>query len=427
MSTITSALLPLKKLVATRNRKILVTVILLIVGFLVLKRNSNKTATPTYQTATAEKGTLITTITASGNITSSGDLTISTDASGIVNKVYVKNGDLITKGQRIADLTLDQDSLQRHSQAWASYLSAKNSLTAAQAKINSLQAAEFKANQTFMLDAVARELATNDPVYIQENALWLQAEADYKNQTAIIAQSQAALSSAWYSYQQTTPTITAPTSGIITGLVITPGLVLTSTTNSNTSTVSSQKIGTISSPDKKPQAQVSISEIDSPKIIAGQKATLTLDAFPDKTFTGKVMIIDTNGQVSSGVTIYPATIIFDTAVPTIYPNMAVDAKIITDIKDNVVLVPTAAVQTTNGQSMVRVMKNGQITPIAVTTGSSNDTQIEIVSGINEGDEVVTSSSTGSTRTGQGGTSPFSALGGGNRGFGGGGGAVRIAR
>jgi len=69
----------------------------------------------------------------------------------------------------------------------------------------------------------------------------------------------------------------------------------------------------------------------------------------------------------------------------IYPNMAVDASIITTVKDNIVLVPNAAVQ----GSTLRVMKNGKLTSVDVTVGLSNDTQTEIVSGVSDGDTVVT--------------------------------------
>ena len=152
---------------------------------------------------------------------------------------------------------------------------------------------------------------------------------------------------------------------------------------------STQKVGTITLPAGSTQAVVSLSEVDAVKVKADQKVTITMDAYPNKTFTGKVAIVDTNGTTSSNVTTYPATIVFDNAPDVVYPNMAVDAKIITNVKDNVILVPSAAVSTTNGASTVRIMKNGNVTSTAVEIGLSNDTQTEIVSGVSEGDTVVT--------------------------------------
>lgn len=416
-----------KSLVNNRKKIAALLILFVIGGFVIFKTMGNKTSSVEYQTVQAEKATLIKSVTASGKISTGSVVNITTSISGIVSEIYVKNGDTVTAGQKIADITLDRDSLQKQTAAWASYLSAQNSLQSAKDKINSLQASAFKANQTFMNDAVFRNLATNDPVYIQENALWLQAEADYKNQAAVINQVQASLTSVWYSYQQTSPTITAPTAGTISNLTIATGIPVTALTSSssNSSSSTSQIIGTITLPSGSTQANVDLSEIDSPNVNSGQKATLTLDAFPSKTFTGKVLLIDTNGVVSSGVTTYPATINFDTTENNIYPNMAVTATIITKVKDNVLLVPSGAIQTSNGNSTVRVLKNGKPETVSVKVGDSSDTETEITSGLNEGDLVITnainSTSTGSSGTQS--TSPFSSFGG-SRGFGGGG-AVRI--
>lgn len=406
-------------LFSSRLRIAIVIIILLVAGYLGYRYLTNNQQQPTYQTAQAEKGTLVKTVTASGQVTTANNVTITIQASGVVKDVYVKNGDQVSQGQQVATLTLDQASQQKQAQAWSSYLSAKNQLDGAQAKINSLQSAEFKANQKFINDAVARGLTTDDPTYIQENADWLQAEADYKNQATAITQSQAALTSASLTLSQTSSTITAPVSGVVKGLTITPGAIITLTSSSSLSSAStSQVLGSINQPGPI-QAQVNISEIDSVSVSEGQKVTMTLDAFPDKTFTGKVVSINTNGVISSGVTTYPAVISFDSSNDHIYPNMAVSAKIITNVKNDVVLVPSAAVQTSNGQSLVRVMRNGNLTSVSVEVGDFSDTQTEITSGVNEGETVVTgSTTTGTTSGGQGSTSPFSGLGRGFGGFGG---------
>ncbi len=384
-----------------------------------------------YQTAQAEKGTLITSVTASGTVSSGSNASITSSATGIVQEVYVENGDTVSEGDKIALIKLDKNSEQQQTQAWASYLSAQNTLITAKSKMNSLQAAAFKANQTFINDAVARDLALDDPTYIQENALWLQAEADYNNQAGAIKQAEAALSSAWLSYSQLSPTITAPMSGVVSNLSIAPGLTISGGSSSSTTgstTSSSQTIGTITLENGTPQVSVNLTEIDVVKVKPGQKVTLTLDALPDKTFTGRVSAINTNGSVSSGVTTYPATITFDTSIDTIYPNMAVNATIITDVKNSVILVSSGAVQTTNGQSTVRVMRNGQVSSIPVEAGGSNDTQTEIVSGINEGETVITGQTGGTTTSGStGSTSPFGNTRGGFGGSGGSGGQMFIQR
>lgn len=405
---------------ASLKKKLAILAVILAVGWLGgHKIIATRAQQPQYQTAQAEKGTLITSISASGTILSGSSVNITTAATGIVREVYVKDEDLVTQGQRIAEVTLETSSQQKQAAAWSSYLSAKNSLESAQAKINSLQAAAFKANQTFINNAVARDLATDDPTYIQENALWLQAEADYKNQSNVITQAQAALNSAWLSYTQLSSTIIAPMTGRVSGLTLTPGSSITASQTGSSDSTGSSHIGTIIAEQGSLQTMVNLTEIDVTKVSVGQKVTLTLDAFPGKTFTGKVATINTSGSVSSGVTTYPTTITFDTSLDNIYPNMAVNATIIINIKNSAVLVPSAAVQTINGESFVRVIKNGQVTQVPVEIGNSNDTQTEITSGINEGDVIVTgSTATNGTRPqGQSGASPFGSFGGGRGGGG----------
>jgi HlyD family secretion protein len=110
-----------------------------------VSRNNNKV---TYTTAAAEKGNLVTTVATSGSISVGSNNTITTSATGVVKEVYVKVGDKVTAGQKIAYMELDQDSLQRQASDYSSYISAKNQLSSAKTKYYPLQAAEFKANQT---------------------------------------------------------------------------------------------------------------------------------------------------------------------------------------------------------------------------------------------------------------------------------------
>lgn len=402
---------------ASLRKKLAILVVILVVGWFGGSKVINtKAQQPQYQTAQVEKGTLITSVSASGTVSQGGSVGITTAATGIVSNVYVADGDIVSQGDKIADITLDIASQQKQAAAWSSYLSAKNSLVSAQNNLNSLNSAMWKTQQTFINGAVARGLTADDPTYIQQSSDWTLAENQYKNQKEVIVQAQAALNSAWLSYIQLSSVITAPISGRVSGLTLTPGLPING----------EGALGTIVLEQGQPQVNVNLTEIDVTKVAPMQKVTLTLDAFPDKTFTGKIVAINTNGSVSSGVTTYPATIAFDTALNNIYPNMAVNARIITNIRENVLLVPSAAVQMSNGESSVRVMRDNQMTQVAVETGDSNDTRAEIISGINEGDLVITGT-TGSTTVRTGGsntTSPFSSFGGARGSFGGGGVMIR---
>lgn len=378
---------------ANKKRAIILGILLVaIIGISVylVNKNNNKV---TYTTVAAEKGTLVTTVATSGSISVGSNNTITTSATGVVKEVYVEVGDKVTEGQKIAYMDLDQDSLQRQASAYSSYLSAKNNLASAKNKYYTLQAAEFKANQSFINDAVARGLATTDPTYIQENAAWLSSEADYVNQESAVKQAEIAVSSAWYTYQQISSTITSPSSGIVNSLSIAPGLVIESSGSSSSSTTTFEQVGTVTDEVGHFQATVSLSEVDATKVTAGQKVTITMDAFSDMTFAGTVLLINTSGSVSSGVTTYPAVIEFDSDLTNIYQNMAVTANIIVNTIPDTVLVSSSAVTTTNSGSTVQILKDGKPVVVTVEVTGTNGTQSAISSGISEGDLVITGTST----------------------------------
>jgi len=377
----------------TKKRKIVTSVIILALIFFGWRIFGGQKQAVTYQTAQVEKGTLVTSLEETGQVSVANKVSIVTQASGIVSNIYVKSGETVSAGDKIADVTLDTAGQQRQAQAWSSYLSAQNSLNSSQAKINSLQSALFVANQKFINDRGVVNPSTdqkNDPVYIEENATWLQAEADYKNQAGVIAQAQANLNNANLAYQLTSGTIVAPTNGIVSDLIITKGMQIGSsnTTSGSSTTTSNQTIASIKTGNST-TVTVDISEVDASKVQVGQKATLTFDAIADKTFTGKVMGINTTGSVSSGVTTYPAVIqLDDTSNGNILPNMSATATIITNIKANVLLIDTTAIDTENNKSVVHVLKDGKVSSVEVTIGDSNDTQTEITEGLSEGDAVI---------------------------------------
>jgi HlyD family secretion protein len=141
-------------------------------------------------------------------------------------------------------------------------------------------------------------------------------------------------------------------------------------------------------------AEISMNEVDVAKIKIGQKATLTFDAVPDLTISGVVADIDAVGTVSQGVVTYNIKINFDTQDDRVKSAMSVSAAIITDTKQNVLTVPNSAVKSQAGTNYVEMFDRPEsisnIPPRkqAVEVGLSNDSRTEIVSGLKEGDEVV---------------------------------------
>ena len=375
----------------------------------------NKTAAVSYQTAIAEKGTLIVSLTTSGSVAATTSRTVTTTASGVVSKVYVKEGQKVTTGQPLMLIDLDLDGRQQLESANAQLQSAQNSLTAAQNKIYSLDSALTNAANIFNNQWASQ--SPNDPTYIQRHDDLLTAQANYNALQATIAQSQTSLISAQMAYRAAGATVYAPISGVVSAISLAPGMILNPTSNSNNSSNVSNKIAIVKT-NATPAISVLLTEIDVPKVKVGDKATITLDALPNQTYTGKVIAVDTSGTVSSGVVSYTTTIQLDSGIDSILPNMSATANIITDVEDGVVMVPVAAVQTaTDGTTSVREMKNGVLTSVPVTVGKSNTTQMVITTGVNEGETVVTGVVSAATSTSRTSTSTSVFGGGGNRGFG----------
>ncbi len=138
-------------------------------------------------------------------------------------------------------------------------------------------------------------------------------------------------------------------------------------------------------------AEISLNEVDAAKAKLKQKATLTFDAVPELSVAGEVAEIDTIGTVSQGVVTYIVKIAFNTQDERVKPGMSVSAAIITEAKQNVLLVPNSAVKQQGDVSYVEIFAGETQTPSRqnVQTGLSNDTMTEIIDGLKEGDKVVT--------------------------------------
>src|SRR5690348_12988501 len=258
--------------------------ILAIIGWNVF---APKSAAPVYQTAQVTKGTLISSVTASGAVNVSNKVSITTAASGVVQEIFVKSGDSVNQGDKIAQITLDNAGQQRQTAAYAAYLAAQNTLNSDTAAINTLQVTLFKTNQAFVTDrgvANPTDQQKADPVYIEEDAAWLAAEAAYKNQQSVIAKDQASVSNAFETYQSDSATVTAPASGTITDVQIAPGMQIGSSTSTSTTTTNLQNVANIKR-DGQMSVVVDTAEVDVAKVQVGQKATITFDSLPNQTFT----------------------------------------------------------------------------------------------------------------------------------------------
>jgi HlyD family secretion protein len=143
---------------------------------------------------------------------------------------------------------------------------------------------------------------------------------------------------------------------------------------------------------------ITLAETDVPKAQVGQKAQILLDALQGQVFTGTVTEIDLVGTVTSGVVNYAATVSVDHPDNSIRPGMNATANIILQQRQNVLLVPNRAVRTVNTRlRTATVVYQGQLIDVPVTIGLTGDTESEVLSGLQEGDVVLTSQTTTTTR------------------------------
>jgi len=143
-------------------------------------------------------------------------------------------------------------------------------------------------------------------------------------------------------------------------------------------------------------AEITLNEVDAAKVKIGQKATITFDALEDLTVTGQVIEIDTLGTTNQGVVDYGAQISLETTDEAIKPGMTLSAEIITDAKQDVVMVPTTAIKKQNDAYYVKMAAD--LASVFVQLGLANDTMTEITSGLQEGDIVVTQTSSASSKS-----------------------------
>lgn len=149
-------------------------------------------------------------------------------------------------------------------------------------------------------------------------------------------------------------------------------------------------------------AEISLNEVDVAKVKAGQKVTLTFDAISDLTITGEVSEVDAIGTASQGVINYGVKITFDAQDDRVKSSMSTSAAIITETKQDVLLVPNAAVKSQGDTYFVEISgMTATAAPVrqSVEIGISNDTMTEITNGLKEGDSII-SRTINSTATAQ---------------------------
>lgn len=379
------------------KKKILVILGILILFIVISQVISNATKEPPYTEAVVTKGNIIEVVTETGNITTSGRTDIYSPTNGIVENVFVANGETVIEGQELFTVKSTATE-QEQKNAYANYLAAVASANTAKSTADSLRAQMYGEWDSF------RNLATND-TYEESDGTpneqkresaefqiaqdeWQAAEAKYKDQQTVQAQAQAQVSSTWLLYQATqNATVTAPISGRVSNLAATIG-------SSVTINIPTQPVSPVLvlSENNTTEVHLPLSETDIAKVRPGQEAAIEISAVHDKTYKGIVTRVDDIGTNIQGVVEYTVYLQIIDPDPRLRPGMTADVDIITSKLEDVLVVPNAAVKPYQGGRAVRAVdsKTGEIIYIPVKIGIRGESNTEIISGLNEGQSIITS-------------------------------------
>ena len=163
------------------------------------------------------------------------------------------------------------------------------------------------------------------------------------------------------------------------------------------------------------RVEVHVDETDIYRIRSGQQARLTFEALPDQRASGQVLVVTPTGTITQGVVNYQALIEFDREQALgLRPGMTATAEIVTESRQNVLVVPNRAIRRQGQARTVEVMlPDGTTQTRQVQVGLSNDQSTEITSGLQPGDTIIMPTTTTGSVFGRGGFG-----GGGGRGGGG---------
>lgn len=392
-----------KKFLIFGGLGLLVVVVAMLVIF-----GGNKEEIITVQTEKAEKRTITQVVTATGKINPVFQVQISAEATGEIVELPIEEGDVVKKGQLLLKIKPDTYLAQKN-RAEASLQQARASLNSRKAALDQIEM-DYKRYQALFDKGLA-----SDAEIQSAKSSYLQRLGEYNAQQSMVIQAEAALKEANETLYKTT--IYSPINGTISKLnVELSERVLGSGFSPGTQLLTVADLSEI-------EANVEVDENDVVLITVGDTAKINIDAFGDKVFKGVVTQIG-NSALSSGLGTQDEVVNFEVKIlltsldENIRSGMSCDADIITETKNNVLAVPIqsvtgrldkamivpeakpeedgAAVEKKKSDSKVNKPKevvftvaNNEAIMKEVKAGISDDTYIEIISGLNVGDEVVT--------------------------------------
>jgi HlyD family secretion protein len=345
----------------------------------------------------AEPRSIIETITANGKIQPEKEVKISPDVSGEIVQLNVREGDFVEQGDLLFKIKPDT-YISMRDRAGAALESARARLTQAKAQYLQAELAFKRSEQLF------REKAISESEYEQSEASFKVASAEVEAASFSVRSAEASLKEA--SEQLTKTTVYAPMSGTVSILFVEQGERVVGTEMMTGTEV--LRIADLT----RMEVMASVNENDIIKVQTGDTAIIEVDAWLDTDFRGIVTEI-ANSATSSGMSADQVTT-FDVKIlilPESYshlesgnpfrPGMSATADIMTDKRENIITVPIQAVTTRADTSdIVTTLSEEVIRTLVfisdgtyalardVTTGIQDNNFIEILSGIEPGDDVI---------------------------------------
>ena len=359
-------------------------------------------------TVTVERGDVEQTVLASGALQANSVTSVGAEVSGTIQTLSVKLGDVVTKGDPIAEIdSVNQQNAVKSAEA--SLANMKAQLSAKQADLKTAQAAVDRS------DKLAAQNLLSDADMMTAQATLASAQAAIASLEAQISQSELAVESARLDLERTK--ITAPVSGTIVAVLVTEG----QSVNAAQSAPTIVKIADLDTMLIKAQ----ISEADITRVQPGQNATFTILGDPNTKINATLLSVepapdaittsDTGLSSSDNAVYYNG--IFSVANPDHRLRIAMTAQvtIVIDQRKGVLTLPASALGSAGRDGLYRVgiydQASGKTRMAEIKVGLNNNITAEITDGLSEGDRVVAGASTvsatrsggtGGTRTGFGG-------------------------
>lgn len=361
-----------------------------------------KKAGITVQTAKIENKDVVSKVLANGKLQPRSKVDISANIPGQIVNLAVREGDRVEKGQFLLQI----DQAQYKASAMSSEANLQSLLhdrDAAQANLEQARYDLEKAQRSY-------EGALIPEAELQRaRSSFDSAAASYEAAKGRVEQARASLEGARDSLQKTT--IRAPIPGLITSLPVHEGEVAVIGTMNNPGTV----LMTISDLSVM-EADLAVDETDIPRLAVGQNATLTIDAYIDQKFDGSVREVGSSpirpgseaatrtGSVSSEAIDFEVKVVLADPPEGVRPGFSVSAEIETGSATGVPVVPIQALvtrdqpggeggapagETAEVEEGVYLLEDGKVRFVRVETGLSGSLEVEIVSGVEAGQEIVT--------------------------------------